>query len=91
MGKKVTTEQFIEKANKIHNFKYIYDCVDYQGVENFVEIICPIHGNFKQKPRNHLNGCGCSSCGQIAFKSKKTISEETALERLIEIHGDKYD
>ncbi len=91
MGKKLTTEQFVEKANKIHNSSYSYNCVDYQGADNFVDITCLIHGNFKQKPRNHLNGCGCSSCGQISFKNKKTITQETAFERLVEVHGDKYD
>jgi hypothetical protein len=37
---------------------------------------------YKQEGTNHFF---------IAFRGKKTISEETALERLIEIHGDKYD
>lgn len=56
-----------------------------------VEITCFLHGNFLQKPRNHLTGCGCSICGSISFKNKTTISKQEALKRLIDIHGDKYD
>ena len=28
-----------------------------------MQIICPIHGKFDQKPSNHLSGNGCPLCG----------------------------
>ena len=27
-----------------------------------IDIICPEHGSFKQRPSHHLNGIGCPSC-----------------------------
>ena len=60
---RITTEQFIEKARKVHGDKYDYSKVKYQGGRIKVCIICPIHGEFWQTPENHLGGKGCSICG----------------------------
>lgn len=91
MGKKLTTEEFVSKAKNIHGDKYLYKLVDYNGMENLIKIICPVHGIFEQKPRNHLDKSGCSECGLISFKNKKTISQEVALNRLLKLYGNKYD
>ena len=45
---RMTFEEFIEKANEIHNNKYDYSKVDYKGMNTNVTIICPIHGDFPQ-------------------------------------------
>ncbi len=45
MSKKLTKEEYIEKANKIHNYRYDYSLIDI--TKNDFEIICPIHGIFK--------------------------------------------
>ena len=55
---------FEQRANETHNFKYIYTDVNYKGMLVPVKIICPIHGEFWQKPVNHLNGCGCQQCAR---------------------------
>ena len=57
-----TTENFIEKAKKIHGDYYDYSLVDYKGAKIDVEIICPKHGIFLQKPNYHLSGNGCPKC-----------------------------
>lgn len=62
---KLNTSMFIEKSNKIHNSKYIYDKVEYKRWDVKVDIICTLHGIFKQTPNSHLHGCGCPSCGVI--------------------------
>lgn len=54
MGKKITTEEFIERANKIHKGKYLYTESVYVNTETKVKIICPIHGEFWQTPHMHL-------------------------------------
>jgi very-short-patch-repair endonuclease len=61
----VTTENTIlafEVAIKKHGDKYDYSNVKYIGVYDPVEIICPIHGSFYQRPNYHLNGHGCQKC-----------------------------
>ena len=60
--RKKTTEQFIEKARKIHGNKYDYSKVNYVNSQEKVGIMCPKHGEFWQNPRKHLSGCGCSKC-----------------------------
>lgn len=57
MGKiKYTEESFIEKANLVHSNFYDYSRVNYIDIVNKILIICPIHGEFTQKPSNHLFG-----------------------------------
>ena len=60
-----TTEEFINQAISIHGNKYNYSKVDYKRGDIPVTIICPEHGEFTQKPVNHLDGCGCQKCGML--------------------------
>lgn len=105
MTKKKTIEQFIEEANIVHNFKYDYSKAEYINNRTNLIITCPIHGDFKQSPTNHLNGSGCPICG---LKNRNTISPfkgqklltynrptklttEDFINKAKEVHGDKYD
>ena len=75
------TPSFIEESNIIHNFKYNYSKVNYVKSKDPVEIICPTHGSFFQKPFNHLQGKGCSKCSKYTIKTK-----EEYLERIKFLH-----
>ena len=86
MPKRLTTEQFIEKARKIHGNKYDYSKVKYINNITRVIIICPKHGEFLQTPNDHLDGCGCSKCGGV---KKSNTNDFIAQSK--KIHGDKYD
>ena len=81
-----TTEQFIAKAKEIHGDKYDYSKVEYVTTKTNVLITCPKHGEFWQKPRNHLGGGGCTRC---SGNHKPTTEEFIAKARAV--HGDKYD
>ena len=59
---KLSTDEFIKKAKIIHGNKYDYSKVKYQGNKAKVSITCPIHGEFWQKPNDHLCGRGCPKC-----------------------------
>ena len=43
---KSSTEEFIKRANKVHNNKYDYSKVDYKGLKKKVCIVCKEHGDF---------------------------------------------
>ena len=86
MGKKITTEEFIERANKIHKGKYLYTESVYVNTETKVKIICPIHGEFWQTPHMHLHGQGCPKC-----YGNDTKTTEKYIEECKKVHGDKYD
>ena len=69
-NKKLTTEEFIEKAQNIHGDKYDYSKVEYVNNHTKICIICPEHGEFWQTPNSHLNGRGCPKC-KIPLLEKK--------------------
>lgn len=48
------TKLFIDKAKKIHGDKYDYSRVEYVKNNLKVIIICRVHGEFVQPPKNHL-------------------------------------
>ena len=49
-----TSEIFIQKAREVHGNKYDYSKVEYKDFYTKVCIICPIHGEFWQKPNIHI-------------------------------------
>ena len=90
--KKLTTEEFIKKARKIHGDKYDYSKVEYINNETMVCIICSEHGEFWQTPHTHLKGGGCPKCRYInAWNTRGRISTEEFIEKARRIHGNKYD
>jgi len=83
---KSNTNEFIEKANKIHGNKYDYSKVDYINRQTDVIIICSQHGEFTQVPKSHLIGKGCSKCnGGVKINTNEFV------EKAKNVHGDKYD
>lgn len=91
---KITTEKFIEKATQVHNGFYNYSKAEYISNDRKIIIICPTHGEFLQSSNNHINlKCGCPECAKDYLKNRQqeTLSNEEFLERLISVHGDKYD
>ena len=55
-------DKIISQFRIIHNNKYNYSKMDYIKTMGKVEIICPDHGSFFQKPNDHKNGQGCPRC-----------------------------
>lgn len=70
MSKRLTTGEFIEKARKVHGDKYDYSNVEYVNSNTKVRIICTQHGEFLQKPNDHLSGKGCKWCGYDSIKKE---------------------
>jgi len=57
-----TTKDFIDKSSLMHNGYYNYSKTIYNGANNKVTIICPVHGEFKQIAFTHYSGGGCVGC-----------------------------
>ena len=86
-----TTSEYIEKANLIHNNKYDYSLVEYNGSHSKIQIICPIHGLYPpQAADSHLQGHGCPECDTIR-KRNSILSLDEVLFRFKSIHGDMYN
>jgi hypothetical protein len=91
-GREVTnTQEFINKAKEVHGDKYDYSKVDYKGATTPVNIICPIHGETKQRPVDHIRSVGCVKCGNELKKYIRLKPVEEFLKQAKEVHGDKYD
>lgn len=89
-----TLGQFIlEKAKNIHGEKYHYSIDNkalYYATEK-MEIICPIHGPFKQQIRKHLEGRGCKKCGRNICRNLFVKTTEEFIADSKKIHEDTYD
>jgi hypothetical protein len=80
------TNNFIDRANLAHNYKYDYSLVNYINNETKVKIICHEHGVFEQEPRKHINRKQtCPKC------SGHKIDYPLFIKKSRKIHGDKYD
>jgi hypothetical protein len=88
MGKKrLTTEEFVQRATEIHGDKYDYSKVIYLNTMAKVNIICKIHGEFQQTPNKHLSHeHGCPYCGNNVI-----LTTEIFLDRSKVALGDRYD
>lgn len=89
-GKRLTTEDFIERAKKVHGDKYCYKKSEYVTGKK-IKIICPKHGMFQMLYYNHIKGQGCPTCGKISSKSKKFKTNDRYLSDCVKIYGDSYD
>ena len=65
-------QDFIENALLVHKRKFDYTKVVYKGSHEKVEIVCPLHGSFKQRADSHLRGADCPKCSNTI--SKKEIA-----------------
>lgn len=81
-----TTSEFIEESIKIHGDRYDYSKVIYQGSKTKVCIMCPKHGEFLQRPNDHLSGHGCPKCAN----ELKENSYELFLSKAHTLFENKY-
>lgn len=91
MPKKLSQEEFIERAKSLHENKYVYTNVIYKNSTTKVSITCPIHGDFLQIPKAHLKGQGCKFCGYECNAESRTTGLAEFIRRSKEIHNDKFD
>ena len=56
------TNTFIKEAEIVHGNKFDYSLVEYSIRKDKVKIVCSIHGDFIQRPNDHLQGASCPKC-----------------------------
>lgn len=83
--------EFIKNADKKHNNYYDYSKVEYINSNTKINIICPVHGDFFQRPANHLSGNGCRKCGNQKISSSKNSTLNIFINKAKHIHGEFYD
>jgi len=83
--------KFIWKAIQKHGYKYDYRKVNYINSKTKVCIICPEHGEFWQRPNDHLMKKGCAKCGIKKSILKQRANIHEFLSKAIQKHDNKYD
>lgn len=84
--KRLSIEEFLQKAKFKHSDKYDYCLVDYINNQSKIKIICKYHGEFIQCAGSHLKGYGCKKCSGLSKKDVYKFTDEANL-----IHENKYD
>ena len=91
MPKRLTTAEFIARARRAHGGHYDYSLTIYKNNISKIIIICPKHGQFKQRASHHMGGHGCPKCKSEHLSTIKKYSHESFIARARAIHGDTYD
>lgn len=85
--KKLTTEEFIQRAVDVHGDKYGYSGVVYVNSRTKVKIWCnTCEKFFLQRPNDHFQGKGCK-CNKL----KRRLTKKMFVYKAKKVHGNKYD
>ena len=90
-GRILNTHTFIEKSINIHKDKYDYSSVEYEHSQKYVKIICKEHGEFLQKPYDHIQGSGCINCNSLFSKGEVFIMKFIDTENINYIHQHTFE
>ena len=87
--KKSNNNDFIYRANLVHNNKYDYSKSIYVNSKIKTTIICSKHGEFEQTPNSHLKGSGCPIC----YREKDSVLRDNTQSFIYKanlVHNNKY-
>jgi hypothetical protein len=90
MGKlRITNEIYLERARRIHGDRYQYK-TEYKGKEIPVLISCNLHGDFWQKPQEHIyQQSGCPDCGLLKLSEIFSSNKDAFVEKALLVHKDR--
>lgn len=90
----LSKDEFIKRANIIHNFEYDYSNIEYVNQTTPIIIVCKIHGEFSLTPSLHSSiksHKGCQKCGTERGIKKNTFTTEEFVQRASVVHKNKYN
>lgn len=73
MSARLTTKEFIRRAQRVHGKRYDYSATKYVHNKFNVLIKCSTHGDFSQSPSGHMNGRGCRLCANEQRSNHRRI------------------
>jgi hypothetical protein len=94
MSRVTDTVSFINKAKTVHSDKYTYENTSYISSQELCKITCRIHGDFKQRPNDHLKGQGCPECSPtrpISFDEFKLSLKLPSGVSVIKFNGTRFN
>jgi len=73
---RLTTDEFVDRAKKIHGDRYDYSYVHYKNAHEDVLIICRLHGEFTMEATNHIHiPRGCPICSRGGTNIERFMSK----------------
>lgn len=84
---RLDTNDFIQRARKMHGYKYDYTKSNYTKWNESIVITCPSHGDWETRAGAHLTGSGCLTC--VSHASRK--DKDSFIKEAREIHGRAYN
>lgn len=78
-----TQAEFEARARAVHGDVYSYG--EYTAAHKKIKIICPVHGEFKMSPSNHIAGGKHPSASNNKLKTQEQFERKAR-----EVHGNKY-
>ncbi len=99
MPKRLTTEEFIERANKRFGDVCDFSKSEYIDADTEVTVTCRIHGDYRKPARTFIyaNGRAKHGCPQCAKESRdaanarqRDLAKTSFVERSIEKHGHRF-
>ena len=88
-------ERFLKNARAMYP-DYDFSRVEYKDRETHIVVVCPVHGEFKIRPRTLLIGekgqkpHGCWKCNNLIPPYEKELTLDTFKNRMHELYGDRY-
>lgn len=73
----LSISEFLRRAQSVHGDTYEY-VSGLSGLHKNMRIKCPVHGEFKQTPHNHLSGAGCPKCVGRISKGEQELADFVA-------------
>jgi len=92
-GQRKSREIILATFYKVHGNKYRYPLIpEFPKGTFYIDIICPVHGVFRQTIANHKKGQGCPVCGNQRVSNALRLGRAEWIRRFESVHGKgKYD
>lgn len=87
LKRRLTQEEFLERAKLVHEDTYDYRYAKYITYDDPVIIFCKAcRVTFEQTPDSHLHGSGCNTCGHIRGGLKKRLTNQQFIAAARAVH-----
>ena len=88
---KLTAEEWRRRVRDAHGGRYRYTHLDGDlCAASKISVICPKHGEFRQRLGDHARGIGCRKCGNERGASIRATTKEDWMRRFRAAHGNHY-
>lgn len=86
----VSYAEFLSRALEKYGDRYDYSRGSYIDYNTLFKIVCHVHGEFEQTPKNHLLH-ECYQCGVLTRSKNKRLTQEEVIKEFVARHGNTYD